>query len=186
MLHVLAFFQLSVVCGIIYRQCNADIFFLDWEPAQNGSKSVWRTILVANEYAELQTRRKTDIKFTLFWLGFVLIGQNLQYSATQQTSLTYLAPNPQNCVLRFANTTFWWLLFSGVQWAWTWLIYQRYIGEPPEQVFIDFCTIAKISVLILDETYHGYYLHCCSPSHKVPPRSPVSRPASISSPRRSR
>ena len=99
--------------------------------------------------------RKTDIRFTLFWLGLVLIGMNLQYSATQQTTLTDLTPNTQNIVLRFANTTFWWLLFSGIQWALKWAIYQRYISEPPEQVFIDFCTIAKISVLVLDEPYHG-------------------------------
>jgi meckelin len=30
-------------------------------------------------------------------------------------------------------------------------------------VFIDFCTIAKVSLLVLDEKYHGYYLHCRSP-----------------------
>ena len=103
----------------------------------------------------MQTLRKTDIRFTLFWLGLVLIGLSLQYSATQQTTLTDLTPNVQNVVLRFANTTFWWLLFSGIQWALKWGVYQRYISEPPEQVFIDFCTIAKISVLVLDEPYHG-------------------------------
>ena len=25
--------------------------------------------------------------------------------------------------------------------------------------------MAKISVLVLDERYHGYYLHCDSPAH---------------------
>ena len=39
----------------------------------------------------------------------------------------------------------------------------RYITEPPEQVFVDLCTIAKISIFVLDEEYHGYYLHCRSP-----------------------
>lgn len=37
--------------------------------------SVWRTILVANEWTELQCTRKTDIRFTLFFLGFVLLGE---------------------------------------------------------------------------------------------------------------
>lgn len=31
-------------------------------------------------------------------------------------------------------------------------------GEPPERLFVDFCTIAKISVIVLDEKYHGYYV----------------------------
>lgn len=30
-------------------------------------------------------------------------------------------------------------------------------------MFIDFCTLAKISILVMDEKYHGYYLHCRSP-----------------------
>ena len=37
-------------------------------------------------------------------------------------------------------------------------------GVPSKlQRFIDLCTIAKVSVLILDAPYHGYYLHCDSP-----------------------
>ena len=86
-LHVMAFFQLYAVCMMIYRQVKADLFFIDWEPlptrqaptAAGSSKatvSVWRTILVANEWTELQTVRKTDIRFTLFFLGFILLGKS--------------------------------------------------------------------------------------------------------------
>ncbi len=35
------------------------------------------------------------------------------------------------------------------------MIAERYLGEPPERLFVDFCTIAKISVIVLDEKYHG-------------------------------
>jgi meckelin len=73
---------------MVYRQCKADLFFIDWEPvptkqaaaaaaATNSTKStvsVWRTILVANEWTELQCVRKTDIRFTLFFMGFILLG----------------------------------------------------------------------------------------------------------------
>lgn len=84
MMYVLTFFQLGYIIILVYKQSNSDIFFLDWEPSkynnsgknkkQNGNVSIWRTILVANEYAEMQTIRKTDIKFTLFFLVFILIG----------------------------------------------------------------------------------------------------------------
>ena len=43
----------------------------------------------------------------------------------------------QNPVLRFANTTFWWFLVSGIQLFWKWAIYERYISEPREQFFVD-------------------------------------------------
>lgn len=102
-LHLLAFGQLGFIVSLVHKQANADIFFLDWEPVKNrnrkvntfnttnpnntnntnndkdknGNVSIWRTILVANEYAEMQTMRKTDIKFTLFFLVLILIGRYL-------------------------------------------------------------------------------------------------------------
>lgn len=39
-------------------------------------------------------------------------------------------------------------------------VYCRYFSEPPEQVFVDVCTLAKVSVFMLDEKFHGFYLHC--------------------------
>jgi meckelin len=94
---------------------------------------VWRTVLAANEWAEMQIKRKIDVKFSLFWISFFLIGLNLQYNATQQPDLTILEPGAQNIVLRFANTTWWWLLLSLIQWGWKYFIYERYLGEPPAQ-----------------------------------------------------
>ena len=130
MLHVLTFFQLAYVCFLVKRQANSDIFFLDWEPSKSragdkkGNVSVWRTILVANEYAEMQTLRKTDIKFTLFFIVLVLIGQKLEYNSTQQPDVTNLTQGPQNVILRFAETTFWWLVFSAAQYLWKYFIYE--------------------------------------------------------------
>jgi meckelin len=144
MLYVLTFFQLGYVIVLVYKQANADIFFLDWEPSKTGQTrpaaaagggknrnsgggnvSIWRTILVANEYAEMQTIRKTDIKFTLFFLVLVLIGENYEYNATQQPNVLDISIGPQNVVLRFAETTFWWFVFSAAQYFWKYLIYER-------------------------------------------------------------
>jgi meckelin len=79
---------------MVYRQCRADLFFIDWEPASAKAKSdartgsanvsVWRTILVANEWTEMQTLRKTDIRFTLLFVGFMMLGMREEYNATQQ------------------------------------------------------------------------------------------------------
>lgn len=187
-IYVMAFFQVAYVSiKLVYRQSQSDLFFIDWEPGKLGNSSannhstnvggkrgavdnknvsVWRTILVANEFAELQTQRRIDLHFTLFFLGFFLIGLNLQSNAVVQPILSDHSDGDSsqfNIVLRFANSTFFWLIVSLAQWLWKYLIYERYISEPPEQVFVDFCTLAKISIFILDEKYHGYYLHCRSP-----------------------
>lgn len=124
---------------------------------------MWRTILVANEWVELQGLTRTSVVFTLFWLGFVLLGVNYEANATSQPNLSDRTPGPLNPLLRFANTTFFWLVFTYAQWLWKFLLGERYFGEPPEQAFMDLCTIAKVSLLIMDEKYHGFYLHCRSP-----------------------
>ena len=172
-LHLLSMFQLAYVIRMTFKQANADIFFLDWEPTgktgnkkkggRDGGVSVWRTILVANEWNELAAMRRTDIRFTLFWVTFFLLGLDLEYSATQQPDLDDKSEGNLNIVLRFANTTWWLFFFTVLQWLWKYLIYERFISEPPEQVFVDMCTVAKVSLLLLDEPYHGYYLHCRSP-----------------------
>jgi meckelin len=193
-LYVLTLFEvLYVLIAVVYRQCQVDVFLLDWEPFHNsqlqavqpgGTKptlangkstsmaqrtreqqqvSVWRTLMVANEYAELQTQRRSDIRFTLFWIGFFLIGLDLQYNATPQPDLNDVSEGHTNMLLRFAVSTFFWLILSLGQYLWKWVVYERYFAEPPEQRFLDFCTIAKVSVFVLDEKYHGYYLHCRSP-----------------------
>lgn len=165
MLHVLFFCQLFHIIHLVYRQASVDLFFIDWEPArkENKSVSVWRTILVANEWNEMQTLRRTDICLTLFALGFFLLGLKLENNATQQPELSNLDDGKLNVVLRFANTTWFWLVMTVGQLLWKYIIYERYISEPKEQIFIDMCTIAKVSVIVLDEPYHGYYLHCRSP-----------------------
>lgn len=86
-----------------------------------------------------------------------------EYNATQQPALEDKSQGHLNILLRFANTTFYWLVLSYGQYAVKFFLTERYFGEPPERLFVDFCTIAKISVIVLDERYHGYYLHCRSP-----------------------
>jgi meckelin len=172
-LHILAMSQLAYVIRMTFKQANTDIFFLDWEPApkggsgkkgkKDGGVSVWRTILVANEWHELAAQRRTDVRFTLFWVTFFLLGLQFEYAATQQPDLDDKSEGNLNIVLRFANTAWWIFCFTAVQWLWKYLVYERFISEPPEQVFVDMCTVAKVSLLLLDEPYHGYYLHCRSP-----------------------
>ena len=71
-----------------------DIFFIDWEPPKSksdggtGNVSAWRTILAINEWSAMQTMRKIDINFSLFWILFFLLGIKLESNATNQPNLT--------------------------------------------------------------------------------------------------
>ena len=69
--------------------------------------SVWRTYLVANEWNELQTARRTNVTFVLFVLGWLLAGERLENAATAIPDLEDLGDGHHNIALRFANTTWW-------------------------------------------------------------------------------
>lgn len=184
-------FQLLIVAHHIYEQTQMQLFFIDWEKprskimdadsakAKNAPVSVWRTILVANEWNELQTIRRTSFRFTLIALLFFLYGYDLRLLALpipqaqmQYVGATVLASSStlssdsslhMNVCLRFAIVSSLWLLICIVQRLWNWLVYERFFDEPRELLFIDLCTVAKVSCFLLDERYHGFYLHCRSP-----------------------
>ncbi|KAL3668134.1 hypothetical protein V7S43_006997 [Phytophthora oleae] len=185
----LSFFcQLVTVFRQVYRQTQLQLFFIDWEKPRasivdidsakptHAPISVWRLILVVNEWNKLQTVRKTSLRFTLVFLLFLLYGCNvrmlslpvpraqMQYvSLTTTASLSDAFDHQLNPYLRFANVSIWWLIIYVAQRLWKWMVFERYIDEPREQLFIDLCTVSKVSCLFLDETYHGFYLHCRSP-----------------------
>lgn len=125
--------------------------------------SVWRTVLIANEWSEIQVERKTNLMFSMIVLLALLRGAGLEYIATPQPTVAVLTPGEVNPVLHFANVMWWWLLVAAAQLLWRWAIWERYISEPSTTRFIDVATVAKVSCLIMEDRYHGYYLHCRSP-----------------------
>ena len=166
--YILLILQTAYISYKIFLQCNYDIKFLDWETPiyhdEQGEVSMWRSIFIAKEWNKLQTQRKTCIEFTLVCMSFLLMGLDLNKNALHQSNLDKSsAYSSINIALRFANTTWWWIFVSTIQWVWKFLLLERYFSEPPSQLFIDQCTVANISIFILDEKYHGYYLHGSSP-----------------------
>mmetsp|Transcript_20051 Transcript_20051/g.48369 ORF Transcript_20051/g.48369 Transcript_20051/m.48369 type:complete len:1132 (-) Transcript_20051:248-3643(-) len=162
------------VLVLVYRQCNVDIFFIDWEKergssdqpagsgndkdrALNSNVSVWRTILIANEWCEMQGSRHTDIDFTLMFLLLFLAGLDFQYLATPQPDSTDLSKNEVSIALRFFVICMWYFCVVLIQLAWTTFSY-RFIQDPLD-LFVDLCQLANISTFVLDETFHGYYIH---------------------------
>ena len=133
--------QTLVVFQLVYKQCTMEVLFVDWEPARAPDPqspfpiSAWRSIFVANEWAELQTTRRTSVHFILFWLGFFLVGLGLEHNATARPRIDRndFTPGHHNIALRFVNTTFFWLALAFVQWLWNYLIYQRLVSEPEAQ-----------------------------------------------------
>ena len=95
--------------------------------------SVWRTIFAANEWNELQTSRPTSLSFTLFVITMVLVGWKREYLATPQPNMNDFTEGDLNMILRFANTTWWFVVLELFQLGFNWMMI--YFGrEPKDQV----------------------------------------------------
>ena len=153
-IHCLCWSQTLYVAYIIYRQCNIDIFFVDWEKASDSRDvSMWRKVLVANAFDKMQYSRKNSIEISLVML--------IIWFSRHDNSSYYIGKD--NIIIGLANNCFLWFMVLSIQFLVRFLWYDRYYSEPKGQRFIDLCTLAKISIVIMDERYHGFYLHCRSP-----------------------
>jgi len=169
-----ATFEIIKVAVMILRQAKNDIFFLDWEKPkliyrrdQNTEayvQSVWRMLFIANEYNELQTVRHVSMELMYFVFGCLMYGADLENLAAVQPNMntTIDSTVKTNFILKYFLSVF--LLFVigcvlyGIRKAISLWV------PTPIQDFTDLCSISNISIFILDDNYHGYYVHGQSPS----------------------
>lgn len=172
---------------LIYRQVSADVFFLDWEkggdleggrlpkvqkdkgnggilPAQNTTVSAWRSIFAANEWMTLSINRRIYVGVTLVAVVGILEGGGLKYQAAPIPDRYNLTPTPfLNRALLFANTQFWYWVVVGVQYTVVRYVWEHFVAENPSARFVDLCTVMKVSTLLMDNKYRGFYLHANAP-----------------------
>ena len=81
----------SILYKIFYEQCSFDIYLIDWEKPKNrrGYKNdlqsgvnAWRSLLLLNEFNELQTYKIISIEFTLIAYAFFMEGIGWRYLST--------------------------------------------------------------------------------------------------------
>ena len=156
----------------IYAQTSIDIFFIDWEkprrvlrPGGAGEDSApvsaWRSLFIANEWNEIQSRRMTNFDFTCLAVVFFLSGLHLDRLGDLHPDITdrgHKEYADSSILLRFALSSCLMLGVGLAQMIWIKVVQHRYF-ENPMELFVDLCFLAKISVVILSEDFSGYYIH---------------------------
>ncbi len=82
-MNLYSYLQIVDIIHLLVVQISVDVFLLDWErphavaatatsSAKEMAVSAWRTYLVANEWNELQTKRKTSIATQIIVVVFLL------------------------------------------------------------------------------------------------------------------
>ncbi|XP_018025139.1 meckelin-like [Hyalella azteca] len=184
--YLISAFSLKLVhlCYVFYGQMTLDLFLIDWEKprAQNtiphprlskkseltGNSSgqtisIWRIYFIANEWNEIQSLRKINLAYHLIAILFFLkvLGVENHASFNPNSSMTERPAEYEQLdsfVCRFSLSVSLHLLLIALQLLVRSAIYERYIENKLQQ-FIDLCSMANISVFILENPLYGYYIH---------------------------
>lgn len=121
---------------------------------------VWRSLFIANELNEMQTEyRYIRPETTLIWFVFFIkaLGYEQYAQANPDMSTTSSELAPTNYILKFFLSAFLFLCIMAVQCIVELL--NGYFFSLKFQDFMDLCSVSNISLLVMDQHYHGYYLH---------------------------
>lgn len=164
-------FRTAAVLFRIVQQSSADIYLMDWEKPRriaiedkDESVIAWRSHFIANEFNELQVRKRVIAPETLLiWFAFFWKGVGWGYiSQTNPDFQVFEMPlQPYNMILRFFLAAFLMLVIATVQYILYLLL--NISTEYPLKKFTDLCSVSNISVLIMTTPTYGYYLHGKAP-----------------------
>ncbi|KAK6982489.1 Meckelin [Biomphalaria glabrata] len=160
---------------MIVMQCSVDLFMIDWERPKGGqgggdaskkpqsSVSIWRTYFVANEWNEIQTKRKINPIFQIFAVVFFLHVVGFEDTTTKDPDGTVnkgsdVYMSEQSPMFRMALATLIYLIIGIVQVLFYVLIYERFITDDIRE-FVDICSMSNVSVFIMANGEYGYYIH---------------------------
>lgn len=147
------------VLTLIMGQCSIDIFFVDWERRKANEKiSIWRTFFIANEWHEIETTRKTNPVLQLFIVVLVLKVMGYEDMALKNQRDEEMPVTEYSPVLRFAIGSLVYLATGVFQAMYFVVIHERFFEDPIRQ-FVDLCSVANVSVFILNHKQFGFYIH---------------------------
>ena len=163
----------------IYNQINCDVFFIDWEHDKDiletvmgktmnkPYKSPWRSIHIVNQYNLLQKTRTISIPFCFIIFIMCYYSKHILWKHHTQLSpnVSFAETSLENYLLtHFLGTSI--IFIVGLAQWFIRRVIQPWVPTPTTE-FLDLCSVANVSVLILQESLSGYYVHGQSPLGKA-------------------
>ncbi|XP_042906064.1 meckelin isoform X2 [Parasteatoda tepidariorum] len=125
--------------------------------------SIWRTYYVANEWTEIQSKRKINLCAQLFGVLFFL--KVLDFESYALASLKFNLPPsevhkyvPYSACSRLALGASVFLSLALLQVVFRKGIYERFVEDKLQQ-YVDLCSVSNVSVFLLLTKKFGYYIH---------------------------
>ncbi|CAL1292605.1 unnamed protein product [Larinioides sclopetarius] len=131
--------------------------------AEMAGVSIWRTYYAANEWAEIQSKRKTSLSVQLFGVLFIL--HVLGFEGSTLAALKLAIPSaeihkyvPYSTCCRFALGALVYLSVAALQVIIHRGLYERFVEDKLQQ-YVDLCSVSNVSIFILVSKRFGYYIH---------------------------
>ncbi|XP_076632800.1 meckelin [Colletes latitarsis] len=121
--------------------------------------SIWRTYFVANQWLELQTKRKINVMVQLVAVLCIFkIIQIYPWVITIPELIPKFPEENSNFTVYYTMCTLVYVLIYCIQWLLSTIFYERHVTNRMQK-FINLCSVANISVFILPFNYYGFYIH---------------------------
>ncbi|KAI8910220.1 Meckelin, partial [Gorgonomyces haynaldii] len=162
--------EAAYVSNEIFKQCNVSLFFMDWERSkgklmsknhdgvESAPVSAWRMIFMVNEWSRLQNFRRVNIEFALIGVIMLLNVFNWSGLSALQPQFQDTQTGSYSTILGFASNASAWVVMILIQFVFRWGFYDRYYRNVVLQ-YTDLLSLSNISLVVLDEKCHGYYVH---------------------------
>ncbi|CAK1553032.1 unnamed protein product [Leptosia nina] len=138
------------VIWINRNHCNCDIFFIDWtiyNPSiadSYNTKSKWRAILLAKEWMECQTKRRTTPLATNISAILVIYVLDMHQYIPKSDGYTWVVA-----------VIVWWSTYIA-NYTIKWAMY-RFVSPPT--ALLKVCRGVDISLLVFQEEFYAHYVH---------------------------
>ncbi|GFT73874.1 hypothetical protein NPIL_460851 [Nephila pilipes] len=131
--------------------------------AEMAGVSIWRTYYAANEWAEIQSKRKTSLCVQLFGVLFILNVLGFESSTLAALKLNIPPEDvhkyvPYSTCCRFALGVLVYLSVAMLQVIVRKGLYERFVEDKLQQ-YVDLCSVSNVSIFILITKRFGYYIH---------------------------
>ncbi|XP_054716868.1 meckelin-like [Uloborus diversus] len=125
--------------------------------------SIWRTYFAANEWTEIQSKRKLSLSVQVFGVLFFLKVLDFEKFASSGPSFDIPSSDvnqlvPYSSCCRFALGASIYISLALIQVIVQKAVYERFIEDKLQQ-YVDLCSVSNISVFILLTKRFGYYIH---------------------------
>lgn len=152
-----------LLVGIIvrtYYHSDFGCILIDWEtPHEEGLPvSAWRRVMISNELNRLLTVRSYNTGLSVIVMIFLLVGLKWELYSQPIPSLQKIDVGKSYPVLRVGLSGALFLIVIFVQYVFMNMIYWRFFGNPFYN-FLDLCSNANISIMLMESSSHGYYVH---------------------------